>query len=498
VADPQQLAVGQTVDANGNPIAAPASSARPLTVGSIVDANGNPVSGGTAAPAPSVFRSIADDMEDVGTGALKATGQTATNLLKVADWLFNGSVGHPVLNALSAKIGQPTGTAQHVGALGADLATALLPAGAIGEAGEAAAAGTEALTGSKLLGTAARVGTQAAAGGATSAAQGGSPTVGAVLGGGTATVGAAADALAPMVRSSAAKTMIRALGPTGGRGPTSAANLAGAEEIAPDLVSQGFGAATQAGARAQAQAALDQTGQDLQALLKGPEGAQAFDQPSLLQAVQAKRAGLLVDPGNGQPAYLPAGKASADAIYADLESDVGRLGSDPSTKAVHDLKTRWNDMVNWDATDSAAGTTNDVYSKGGNLIRAQMGTDATAISDADQAFHKASTLNDILNAPNVRRPGAGVLASIAPYARPAGAAVTGGYVGYREGGPEGAVAGALTGAALGNLIQSPGFRYASAALKNQLANALDKGNSALASQLAAVIARQISSSGGGS
>jgi hypothetical protein len=491
----QQLAVGQTVDANGNPVTSQPPGS--LTVGSIVDENGNPVKGGTAPPPPSTFQELAEDAKNFGVGAAKATGRTATNLLKVADWLFNGNHDQPFLDAVQAKIGQPTGTAQQVGGLAADVGTALLPVGEIGKAADAAEAAVAG--GGKLVQAGARLLTQAAAAGATTAAQGGSPTIGAALGGGLSAIGSAADTLAPLVKSSAAKTMIRALGPSGGRGPTSAANLSGAEEIAPDLVAQGFGAATQAGARAQAQAAVQSTGADLRTLLAGPEGQQAFDQPSLLKAVQAKRAGLMVDPGNGQPPYIPAGKEAADAIYADLESDVSRLGADPTTKAVHDLKTRWNDMVNWDATDSAAGTTNDVYSKGGNLIRAQMSGDASAISQADQAFHKASTLNDILNAPNVRRPGGGLSALLtSPYSRPFVGGSLGGAIGYEEGGKSGVIPGAMTGAALGSLIQSPGFRYASAFLKNQLANALEKGQSAVASQIASVIAKQLSASGGGS
>lgn len=173
-----------------------------------------------------------------------------------------------------------------------------------------------------------------------------------------------------------------------------------------------------------------------------------------------------------------------------------KLGPDPTQRAVHDLKERWNGIVNFNEKDPAQGSLTSVYKAGGDYIRAIQGTDAQAISQADQRFHKAATLNKILTAANTRRPGPGSAVLLSPYARPVVGATVGGTVGYHEGGAPGAVAGAISGAALGSLIQSPGFRYVSAGIKNALAKALDKGDSAMVSQLAAAAASQINAGGG--
>lgn len=247
-------------------------------------------------PPPQVWHELADDLKEGAIGAGKATARTTANLLKVADWILGGgsAPAAPVLDYIKSKIGEPTGTAQKVGAGLADVGAAMLPAGEIGKAADVAEGAVAA--GGPVARGAARVLTQAGAGAATAAVQGADPTTGAIAGGGAATVGAAADALAPMVRSSAAKTMIRALGPPGGRGPTSDINLAAAEKLAPELVDQGFGAMTQAGARAKAVQAVKDAGNDLKSVLMSPAASADFDQPALLQKIQNKRASMLVDP----------------------------------------------------------------------------------------------------------------------------------------------------------------------------------------------------------
>lgn len=447
-------------------------------------------------PPPQVWHELAEDLKEGAIGAGKATARTTANLLKVTDWILGGgsAPAGPVLDYIKSKIGEPTGTAQKVGAGLADVATAFVPAGRIGEAAEAADAAVAA--GGPAARFAARTITKGAGAAGTAAAQGQDPTTAGVIGGGASAAGEAASAIAPMVKSSSVKTMIRALGPSGGRGPTSEENLRSAEQLAPGLVNEGFGAATQAGARAQAATRLQTAGNDLKSLLASPVASQDFDQPTLLKQLQAKRDALKIDAGNGQPAFLTAEGAKADALYAGLQEDVSKLGSNPTQRAVHDLKKQWNDVANFAAQDPAAGSKEAIYETGGDLVRAIVANDATKISAADQAFSRAAKLDKVLNAANVRRPGAGLAAVVSPYARPVVGATIGAGIGYERGGEPGAVAGAVSGAALGALIQAPGFRYLSAALKNRLADALDKGDSATVSQLVPTLTSMVRSFGG--
>lgn len=451
-------------------------------------------------PDPSVFESIAQGLKNLGIGALKSTGRTAINIAEVANWIdslrdggyISGKLGQgdPVHDANRAQlegaktaIGEPEGSAQKIGGLAADVATAFIPGGIIGKASKAAEL---AVGGSRLLRAGARAAVQGGAGALTSELQGGSPATGGVVSG---VIGAVAPGASALARDSSVASEVRALGPAGGRGPTGAANLAKAEELAPDLAKRGLTKIplTQAQAIAQAQAAVKKTGDELKSVMAASGGA-TFDQPSLLSSLQAKRAKLSVAGANGP--FIPTESAAEDALLAGLEADVKKLGPTPSVDAVHDLKSKWNAVINWNANDPAKGTLSAVYKAGGNLIRAQIRNDHTAISEADQAFHVASTLHGLTTAATVRRPDAGIGAMLSPLARPAIGGALGAGEGYREGGLPGAVAGAVIGTKLGQLMQSPGFSYVSAAMKNKLADALDSGNAARISQVMAAVSAQ--------
>lgn len=468
-------------DAQGNPIPDAPAQAPPASAPIRYDAQGNEIHPDDAS-AP-LHSPITEAIEHLSRGALKATGRTALNLATTAAWLMGvKNATDPTTQLLKQAIGEPQGGWEKAGALAADMATALLPAGAINRASQAAEA---AVGGGRLAQAAARAVVQGAAGAGTSAVQGGSPVAGAVTGG----IVGALTPTAPAIEESANKSMIRALGPPGGRGPTGERNLAAAEEIAPSLVKKGFMPLTHAQAATQAKAAVQDAGDALKDVLS-TEGAATFDQPSLLSRIKEMRTALMNNPGGGAKPFLPVGDVSKDTFLRELQADVESLGAKPTAQAVHRLKQTWNSVINW--SDTTANVKSDVYDKGGDLIRAMLSGDHAKISAADQAFHRASLLEQIVTAPTARRPNAGIREVVMPLARPAVGATLGAYQGYREGGIGGAIVGGTAGAALGKLINSQGFQFISAAMKHKLAEALTK-NSANVSQLIASLTAQATS-----
>ncbi len=363
---------------------------------------------------------------------------------------------------IARKAVEPQTTAQEIGHAGEQIGEFFLPTG----------------VGGKL----AKLAEVMKAGGLTMA-QGGSPEAGVMAGVLTDIVPGAGAAAA--VERSAGRSMIRALGPAGGRGPTGEAGLEAAEKIAPTLVKARFAPKTQGQARALAGTAIKNAGANLRAVLSSV-GSDPADKLALQKAAGAARAALRV-PKAGGGTYLESGSEAADALWAKLEDDIAQV--DPTAGGLHALKKRWNDAVTSWKGDPATGSKRDLYTAGGNLIRAQLSKDSAKLSEADKLFHFASNLDELVNAANVRRPGAGLAAALTPLARPTAGAVIGGAEGYREGGLTGAMAGAATGAMLGNLIQSPGFRYVSAAMKHKLADALDNHPAAVPRLLAAISAQ---------
>lgn len=433
-------------------------------------------------PDHTTFQEVADDLKQGGIGALKATGRTVANLTQIASWLMGtGQTTSPVIDALKAKIGQPEGTAQQVGAGIADVASAFIPGGEIEKGAQAASvmAKDAGPIGQAMMRFLAR----GAGSAGIAAAQGGDPIVGGLVGG---TAGLASEGAAAALKKGAVNSMVRAMGPAGGRGPT---DIEAAQEIAPTLVKRGFVGTSADNARSQAAQMVKQAGSDLQEVL-GTEGANTFDQSKLLQDIQAKRDALAVPATTRDASSLPIRMKPVDDLYAELQQDVKNLGPNPSQEAIHDLKNRWNQVAFAAKSDPAQGSIRSVYQKGGDLIRAIDAKDAPAVSKADQAFHVAATLNTLTNAPNVLRPGAGVAAALSPYAKPVMGAGLGIAAGYKADGVPGAIVGGVTGAALGNLVVSPGFRYVSSAMKQMLANALDSGNPTRVAQVFSVVSQQ--------
>lgn len=324
-------------------------------------------------------------------------------------------------------------------------------------------------------------------------AQGGSDTSAGINAGLGVLLPYGVTGIADRVEGSANRSLIRAMGPAGGRGPTAAADYKAAEDIAPEL-NRALGSGikgpmstplTQAQARKLAGGMVTRAGTVLdQALTAGGSGA--VDTSAMLAKIAKMRQDLRVPRPGG--AFLDAASESEDKLLTALEDSLRKV--DPTAGGVQKLKEEWNKVVNWAKQDPAKGTEQAVYRAGGDVIRAQLAKDAPKIAEANRLFHLASQFDQIVNATNARRVGAGVADYIAPYARPAVGGAIGGYEGYQRGGVMGAIGGAVVGTKLGQLIQSPGFRYVSATAKQMLANALDKGDGKRVAELVTALTAQ--------
>lgn len=409
------------------------------------------------------------------TGALKGLGNTAVGLAELVNKIpgvsdaidrFYGvpdfskrmfSQAHDVL--------EPSNATQQVGKFAEQTGEFFVPTGFVGKLGKAA----EIIKNAGL-----------------SAAQSDSPTAGLISGGLTALLPGPAKKAAGALEDSAEKSMIRAMGPPGGRGPTGASNLAKAEELAPTLVKAGFSPRSQAQAAEMSYRAISKAGSQLKDVLE-EFGSATTDKSKILQAIDAKRAALLT-PKEGGGGFLDPANAAADALWKELRTSVEQVES--TAGGLHKLKEAWNTAVKGWGTDPAKGSEKAIYKAGGDLIRAHLRGNAPEIAEADKLFSFAKRLNEVVTAANVRRPGAGISEFMMPLARPTVGAAVGGAEGYRQGGLTGAVAGAIVGGSLGSLVQSPGFRYLSANMKQRLADALDRGDARAITSLVSVMTSQ--------
>lgn len=421
----------------------------------------------------------AGSVKDLLIGAVKGMGDTFTGLGELVhkipgvSGLVDALYGTPGLSEHAfpeqRKLNQPTNTMQAIGKTGEQIAEFFIPTSAASRG--------------------AKIATEATKSGLLTTAQTGSPTEGAINAGLTAAIPPVAKAVSGMLSRGAEESTIRALGPPGGRGPTGAARLKDAEQVAPTLMARvgdgrAFSPMTQRAARESAKSELAQAGSKMKLMMR-VEGGLAGDKTPILTKIADERAKLRVSKAGGGT-MLPAERETVDQLWATLEQEVKDV--EPTVKGLHDLKQAWNEAVNWD--DPVKEGANKIYETGGNLIRAQLKNDGPAVARADKVFSLASKLNELVNAPNVRRPGSGITGALAPHAAKAGGAVIGGAEGYREGGITGALAGAASGAALVSLLQSPGFRFISANMKQMLANALDKGDSARIATLVSSLTAQ--------
>jgi hypothetical protein len=171
----------------------------------------------TTGPMP---EQAADAVGDLILGALKGAGSTATNLgalwhhIPGVSAAIDALTGRPGVSAASFPAAraalEPSNPTQQAGRMAEQVAEVIAPAKALTAVGAKAAAAI----GARAPALLARAGVEAVGSAGLSAAQGGDPVTGAVLGAAGPAIGAGLKRLPTSLREAAEKNVVEALGPT--------------------------------------------------------------------------------------------------------------------------------------------------------------------------------------------------------------------------------------------------------------------------------------------
>jgi hypothetical protein len=455
-----------------------------------------PAARATTEPSSSVQAATGDSIIDLASGALKSLGEIALSPARLAAWLAEGQ-GTPLPTPVTGAITKaetaltPTTGMESAGKFSMDVATSLLPMGVINKTARLAGLTSEQViarlaANSPKLAKAGKIAGQAVVQGAGQAAiagaQGGNPIVGGALGALTPM----GQTVAPALEQSAEDTMVRALGPSGGRGPTGRVALRDARVQAGELAAKGFGVGrlTQRGALAEAKSALTEAQSavsDVWAQL--PVGANALGATAkMVAAIDKRQAKLLASPNTSQAAY--------DALEA-IKDDIKGLGPNPDLRALKDMRDNWDEVLNYKGLDVASGIQKKATKLGADLVRASINGTSAEMQAANRNYSRAEKLVAILKG-STERPSGGLMQAGIRYGVPG---TIGGALGYQEGGYQGMGAGAVSGIFLGQLVGSPAWRYVSAATKHKLATALTGGNQTVIGQVLTDAVAQMSAGG---
>lgn len=472
-------------------------------------------SGAPAAAAPSSSgwpAKLGDMLLDVGKGALKGLGSTATHLGELAQdagmipgavpAAFNPAMRSPVLRK-AEEITTPTNTAQRVGKIGEQIAEVVLPT-------KAAAVAT------KGLPLVARMGAEGAINAGMAAAQGGNPAVAGAIGAVLPGAGALVERAAPALKETAAKQVVEALGPTKER------YKAMAERLTPEILKRGLRGSReelQAKAAEAAQAAGEQIDQAIQQY-----GGRSVDTSNVIDALESAKNAFRTSvrtPVKNVPA-TSAGRIvrvepDGTAVVAhefeprairqleSLQDVIKEMGPDVRADQLIAIRRAWDKVV-----DQAGGF---AHRAGGAIgvpladqseaaakkaatsaIREQLNASVPELSALNKEFSFWKGLDDVVSQ-TLRRtqphgPGIGKMAA------EAAGSVVGGAAGLTHG-PAGAVGGALVLGKVGKILQasfnSPQWKLASAQAKDRLAEAIASGNSSnIMAALSRILATQTS------
>lgn len=494
----------QDYDAQGRPI-----PSKP--VGVDYDAQGKPIaaSGAFAGASASgeqfpegMIASVGNHIIDLAAGGLKSLGQTAMSVPHLAAWLAD-KAGSPLPASVQSDIASadqalaPTNTTQSIGAMGGQVAQALLPLTKINQAAELAGITTEAAI-AKLAqnsprlasagGLVARAGVQGAAQAGMAAAQGGDPTTAGVMG---AVIPAVGELAAPALKQGAEDTMVLALGKGGASGPAGKVPLANARRIAPDLLDQGFRATTQRGALAKATDALSAAKSAVSdAWASLPTSGKKAPVSSIIDALEQRQQALSTPVAGVTPDASLQAVNALESVKQDViaNATLGPNGPEADLRDLRALRQSWDDALNYVAADPAKGATKLAYQQGARLVRATINGSDDAIATANADYSRAEKLVSILQQ-STDRPATS--SAWSPALRYGIGSTVGGAIGYKEGGVSGMAEGAIAGASIARLVSSPGWRYVSANLKNSLAQALDQGNQTRTGQILTTIVSQM-------
>lgn len=376
-------------------------------------------------------------------------------------------------------------TPQTVGKVIGDIGTAFVPAGGVTKLAKGASAllpTATSLVGRMATGAArslVRGAVEAAGAGAIGAAQGYDPTASAVTGGVLGTVTGAAAGIASKLKRGAQDSMIAALGPAGrGTGPAGTNQVEMAKKLAPGLLQRNFRALTHEEAIAKAGDAIDTASQKMDDIMAAlPAGTRVRTQPIIETLQVAKR--------QGQVKGVPVGTGKiANELIDSVIDDLKQIGPSMTPEEAIRFRQRIGPLAKWSnlvapAENVKAETYKDVY----NGIRSAIEGLDPGVRTANQEMSFWLNVRDLLERSS-RRP--------QPPSSGTSGAVLGAITG-QSGGPLGALGAAAVGRQLQRLMRSPGWRFMSANVKDDLADALMTRDLGRFNQLIAVASSQLGS-----
>lgn len=250
------------------------------------------------------------------------------------------------------------------------------------------------------------------------------------------------------LESGAEDSMVKALGPQGGRGPITRDLLLKAKDRAPALLERQFGAATQAGAAAKAETALDASRAVLDDALKSVPPNRRLPVSGLVQKLQDSKQRFTVPGAGGTQVVSEGSQPMADLVDA-FSTNLKRAADPQGTVAFDDLRKirkNWDDLGKWDK----AGTTEQnakasEFRAAANMLRKDLANDQPSVAAANKEFSFWSDVNSILDR-TLERPSQTPSIGVPGIAQ------------------------------LYQLVRSPGMRYLSANTKQYLASALSTGD----------------------
>lgn len=378
------------------------------------------------------------------------------------------------------KLMEAKGLMGKAGKAAMQVAETIIPSGAIEKAGATVAAKVAPkiapLVGNVVAQLAPKAAVEGAGMAALSAAQGGNPVAGGVLGAASPVVARAIMPSAESLQASASKDVMQALGPTKER------FKAIAERLTPEILKRGLGGSREA-LKAQSSSTLASVGSDLDALLLTKSAQHVKTQPVIDALESAKDAFRVTN--NANEVVVLDGRAirQLDA----LQNTVSQLGNTATVPQLVAVRRAWDRVV-----DQAGGYAqratgaigvplkdqSEAWAKreGSSAIRELLANETPDLAAINKEYAFWKGLDDVLKQTLKRtqpqKPGIGsVLAEAggqmagAVAASPAGPAAT-----------FGAAALAGKAAALARTVfESPRWKFISAQMKNDLADAIASG-----------------------
>ena len=413
------------------------------------------------------------NLVEFGKGVLKsplAMVETGGNLLRKIPGVkqLEDASGAYIDTGINTK---PQNTAQTVGRVVGDIGTAFVPGGVVTRGARAAAAATK--YGAPLV----RGGIEALGAGTIAAAQGYDPTAAAVTGGVLGTVAGAATPLVSRLKRSADSSMIAALGPAGrGTGPAGTSALEQAKKVAPDLIQRGFKATSHEAALEKIGDILEVANAKVDARMAALPAGVTVETAPLIEFFNSVKQQATV---NG--VSIGTGKI-INQVLDVFTDELKAMGPSLTPDQIVKLKRQIGPLAKFSKLASEAENTQAeaqqiIY----NGLRESLNSVDSGLGPVNKEVGFWLKVQDIIEKSS-RRP--------QPPSSGTSGAVLGAITGSSAG-PWGVVGAAAVGRQMQRLMRSPGWRFLSANMKDDIANAIATKDLGRFHQLVAAASSQL-------